>query len=117
MPYFDFASKVPPQFKGASWLLTEPKNIVDVGGSSGNRILNVPMLLSDLGWVHRFQTYLPKDDSFEAEYLLDHNSLHVFDDWTCIMGPVVFNSANRHPLFDMYFRTDIDLLMAKMILL
>lgn len=109
MAYFDYGSKVPPAYKDGTWLLCE--------GETQSRAINIPKLLTDLGWIYQFKTLLPRDDNFEAEQLLDHGSLHVFDEWTCIMGPVDFGLSSPRPLFDMYFRTELDLLMAKMILL
>jgi hypothetical protein len=124
MAYFDFATKIPKEHRYSTWQLSA--NIVrmkirrddDIVSDipKANRAIIVPELLFDLGWIYTFQSSLPNDDSFEAEYLLDHSSLHVFDEWTCVMATSAMESGKK-AMFDLYFRKEIDLLMAKMILL
>ena len=112
MAYFNYMKAIPDGLGYLTHWLGGKKLPAD------DRVLNVPKMLIEQGWSYTFETVVPKDDSFEAEYLLDHSPVHVFDEWTCLMGPPGFVPTGQedHPLFRFFFRNEKDLLMAKILL-
>jgi hypothetical protein len=87
----------------------------NVDGIKTNNIpkFHIPTLLWEMGFVYSIEVTIPSDDSWDIETALDHHDqiVHVFDQWTMISHTRIIGTS-----FTLYFKKDVDLVMAKLIL-